>query len=418
MIAVLLGTQSAMAQVPAVPKAPKNLSEKSSIDTEPDLSMKNLDLSMKNLDLQLKNLDLKLKDLELKKLASLESLKSLKSLEKLEALQELNISIPEIKIPEIPDQDPNYQSVEKSKKISKTYTVSAKDKLAIDNQYGKVMINVWSKNEVKVDIEIKAFEGSAEEAQRLLDGVSIDENRSANLINFKTNIQRKPQGGWWGIKRHKDGKEERRGVWIDYIVYMPAKNPLDVSNSYGSTILPDFDGPVNINSTYGSLVAENLHHAANVVKVKYGSAKIGSFSMGNLNVSYGSLKLDEANKINAEVSYGSTRIGKVLTGGDLDCKYGGLKIDMVDKNVKTLMINADKGSVTLGVDQAANFNFDVTTHMGGFDYPENRVKLTSSTPSTKERHGPQLTKNYKGQFGKGSSSRVIIKTNMGSVKFL
>lgn len=312
------------------------------------------------------------------------------------------------------NQDYN-QAAEKTRTISKTYSVDSKDKLAINNQYGKVSINVWAKNEIKVDVEIKAYEASESKAQDLLDAVNISESRQSDLISFKTNFERSNMN-WWS--RTRNGREERRGIQVNYVVYMPSRNPLDVTNRYGSTILPDFDGPVNINSSYGSLVAQKLDNAANRVKVSYGSASIANFSSGNLNVSYGSLKLDNADKLNADISYGSAKIGRLTNSGTLDVTYtGGFKIAEVDRNVKNLVINAAYSNIALGLDEGANFDFDVTVSYSGFSYDDDKVNITSKTPDDNAK-GWSPTKNYKGHYNKSSDSRILIKSNYGGVKFL
>ena len=166
---------------------------------------------------------------------------------------------------------PDYQGIERTKVITKSYNVDANDKLAINNQYGTVSINTWDKNEIKVDVEIKAYERSQNAAQDLLDNVSITDSKQPNLITFKTEIKRESQN--W-VMRSKDGKDERHGVQINYVVYMPSKNPLDITNRYGGTTVPNFDGVLNINSSYGSFSGKELRNASSRIKVSYGSANI------------------------------------------------------------------------------------------------------------------------------------------------
>jgi hypothetical protein len=301
-------------------------------------------------------------------------------------------------------------TVEKVKKISKSYTVNQNDKLSLNNQYGKIAINVWSKNEIKVDIEIKAFESSDQRAEELLEGVDIDESKTGNLISFKTNIERNSNklgmlvtGG------------QKRGLEVNYTVYMPESNPLDLVNRFGSVSLPDYAGALNLRISYGSLKAGLLTHQNNAIDIKYGSAAISSYSSGAIDVSYGSLAIDHASNIAAEVRYGSTKIGKLSTGGSIENKYGSLRVGELEGIVKPLTITTDKGSVALGVKPSANFDFDVTVHMGGFHFPDGRVNLLSKTPDNER--GPTFTKSYRGKYGKGSEAIVQIRSNYGSVKF-
>ncbi|HYK75890.1 MAG TPA: hypothetical protein VEV16_02865 [Daejeonella sp.] len=431
----LLLVQGAVAQTPPKPpaqpappaskpaKAIKGNTDSKAYWEEFDLKMKDLDLKLQNL-----NLDLKLKELEPLKLdrmnqtmARLDIKMNKLGKDLNQKLEGLNFDFPANFQQEF-NQDPaadNYvQGAVKSQTINKTYSVSDKDKLAIDNQYGNVKINVWAKKEIKVDVEIKAFEATDSKAQDLLESVSIAESRQSNLISFKTNFQKGSMSFW---TRVRGGKEERRGIQVNYTIYMPANNPLDITNRYGSINLPDFSGPVNINNTYGSLTAQKLDNPANRVKASYGSVKIDDFSSGNLDVAYGNLNLGRGDKINANIRYGgSSKIGRITTSANIDLSYAdGFKIERVDKNVKNLAIDASYSQgLSLGMDPDSNFDFDVTVSHAGFSYKKDgMVTVTSKSPDDNERDWG-FTKNYKGRYGKGSDSRIIIKSNYGSVKFL
>jgi len=317
------------------------------------------------------------------------------------------------------DHEKDYEYVgtaEKTKRIIKSYVVDKDDKLSINNQYGKVAVLVWDKNEIKVEVEIKAFESSENSAAELLESVNIAESRDGNLISFKTNFEKTSINFWSKIK---NGKEERRGVQVNYVIYMPAKNPLDINNRYGSTEIDDFAGPVNISSSYGSFSSGKLDHPSNNVKVSYGSASIENFSNGNLAISYGSLKLTEGDKLNASIRYSSSKIVRLYNGGTFNLAYSsGFKIDEVDKNVKNLTISSSYSGVTLGIDETADFDFDVTVSYAGFNYSANRINISDQSSDTEKSKGWNPTKNFKGQVGKGSDSRIIIKSSYGSVKFL
>lgn len=307
-------------------------------------------------------------------------------------------------------------TAEKTRIISKTYSVGRNDKLSINNQYGKVSVHVWNKNEIKVDVEVKAFESSESSAQDLLESVNIADSHQNNLITFKTTFEKTSLNFW---SRIKNGKEERRGVQVNYEIYMPANNPLDVNNRYGGTVLPDFAGPVNINSSYGSFSSGKLDNPANQVKVSYGSAAMENYSNGNLTVAYGSLNLEHADKVNATIKYSSAKVAKLSNGGTFDLSYtGGFKINDVEKNVKNLIINSSFSGVTLGIDENADFNFDVTVSYAGFNYSHQNVNLTNQLAPGGKTKSWSPTKNYKGSVGKGSDSRIIIKSNYGGVKFL
>lgn len=307
-------------------------------------------------------------------------------------------------------------TVEKSKKISRSFNVDPNDKLSLKNQYGKVSINTWAKNEIKVDIEIKGFDKDEAGAQKFVDMVKIDESRSTDLISFQTHIEREKTGSWSMYNKSKDGKENRRGVEINYVIYMPGKNPLDINNKYGATVLPNFDGQINIDNSYGSFIAEKIDHRENKINVRYGSATIGAMAAGNLNVAYGNLKLGHGTGMQAKVSYGSAKITALSGGGDISVAYGNLKVEEFSKVDANLNIQASYSSVAMKMSESASFNFDITTNYGGFNYPSSKVEITGKTPGDDTKSWSSA-KNYKGRYGKGAEATVFIKSSYGSVKF-
>lgn len=297
----------------------------------------------------------------------------------------------------------NDQKIEKTKVISKSYPVDRNDKLRISNRYGKVTVNTWEKNEIKVDIEIKARATSESAAQQSLDRVHINESKQANLISFETvfdpvNSRLFSSGG--NVQRE-----------VNYTVYMPSVNPLDLKNSYGNTQLPDLEGLVEFHGSYGNLNAGNLSGANNAISVKYGGATIKSLRSGSLDIGYGSLNMVNAGTLDAGISYSHVKIDRVSGDINLNLRYsGGLRIDKIDATVKKVDIDASYSSMSLGFDPASDFNFDVSANYSAFSYNKALVTVTSSETSGNRKH-------YSGKYGKGSDASVTIHSNYGSIRF-
>ncbi len=308
--------------------------------------------------------------------------------------------------------DESASMIDKLKSYSKSYPIDGNDKIKLNNQFGKITVNTWDRHEVKVDVQIKASAENDEEAQKLLDGVKINDSKDGDLVSFRTDIERN-NGSWkiWGgRKNHK--------IEINYTVYMPAKTDLDVEQSYGAIELPDLGGRVKISSSYGSVSAQNLSNSSNQIDVSYGSLKSGMINGAHLDCSYGSADVDEVNNLKADLSYGSFKLGKLTGTAEFDLAYeGGFKIGEMANSFKKLNINSSYSSVGLGIPGNNNFDFDVTTTYGGFNYNDDKVIVTSKTPPDGSKHiGP--TRNYKGHFGKeGSEAQVKINADYGGVNF-
>lgn len=84
-------------------------------------------------------------------------------------------------------------------------------------------------------------------------------------------------------KKGKNYKQE--GMEINYMVYLPAGNPLDASNSFGAMIIGNYKGEASLESKFGSLTAGNL---ANVkqVSVEFGKADIAAINNGKVTVKF------------------------------------------------------------------------------------------------------------------------------------
>ena len=311
-------------------------------------------------------------------------------------------------------QDQNIDDNDADQKIklySKSYSVDADTKLNINNRYGKVSVNTWNKNEIKVDVQIKVSANKPEDTNNLLNSITIDDSRSGQTISFKTNIANGSQSFLSSL-----GNKNRK-MEINYTIYMPAINALSINNKYGDIDLPDLDGKLDINCAYGDLTAKALNNPANEIKVSYGDARIVGLRATDLDIKYGSLVLGWVDKLNADMSYSSAKIGKISTSGNINIKYGGgLKIADIDKNLKSLLVDSKYASITVGLNNAENADFDVTVKYGSFNYDNRPVKMQKSVPVEDTRWNP--TKNFKGHLGKGDVEKMInINSAYSSVRF-
>ena len=84
---------------------------------------------------------------------------------------------------------------EKVKNYSKSYPMDANDRLNISNQFGKVIVSTWNKNEAQVDVQIKSYSDDDRTAQKMIDNIDISDNKSGDHISITTNFGH-GGGGW------------------------------------------------------------------------------------------------------------------------------------------------------------------------------------------------------------------------------
>jgi len=303
---------------------------------------------------------------------------------------------------------------EKVKSYSKSYPMDGNDRLTIDNRFGDVTVKTWNKPEVKVDIEIKSYADNDATAQKMIDAISISDNKSGDVVSFRTNFGSGSSNSVWDLFNNRNDHHKAE---VNYTIYMPSKNGLGISNHYGSIELPDFEGKVSIESSYGSFSGKSLMHPDNEIKVRYGSASIESLSSGDVSVNYGSLDLGSIEKLNAEFRYSPAKIGKIKTSANINAHYsGGIDINSLDKNFSSFSYSSNYSNIKIGVENSTNANFDVTVRYGSFDYDGVPVEITEKTPSDDSK-GWKPTKNFKGHIGKGGGGTINISSTYGGVKF-
>jgi hypothetical protein len=309
-------------------------------------------------------------------------------------------------------------AIEKVKKSTKTYAVTVNDILDIENSYGIITVNTWDKNEIKVEVEIKAFAENEEDAQKVLDGVSISNSKSDNQIIFKTIIENNNRKNSWMSMSWWNNSGDKQKVEVYYTVYMPSKNALTLKTNYTNVVLPDLNGAVSISMNYGDLTAGKLAGNINKISSNYGKLNLVSLNNAIVYSNYGSFKTEDVDGLNAILNYSNTTLGNLGGNNIIKMNYcGGFKINKLDKDFKSLNINANYSSVNLDLTGVDGFNFEVSTNYASFKYDDLKTKITSIFPEDNAK-GYSSSKKYRGVYGKSSNDATIkVISNYGSVKF-
>jgi hypothetical protein len=281
------------------------------------------------------------------------------------------------------------QNSRKTKLINRSYSVTAEDKLQIDNQFGDVTINTWDQPKITVDIEIGARASSDEKAQDILEQIDVKEDKSDRLIAFKTKVG---EIHTHGNSRHDDGGDSRT-FYIDYVIHMPAGNPLDIHNDFGHTEVPDFKGLVNLKSAYGSLTAGNLANVMNI-DVEFGKATIGNITNGKIVLQYD----------------GNTRIGKISGNVRIVSEYSNRIQINVSESLQELSVSESYSGIRMVVDKNLSANITIHTNFGEF-HNESEFTIKEKREGDDEM-GPHFDRDYNGTIGDGKG-QIKVKSEFG-----
>lgn len=305
----------------------------------------------------------------------------------------------------IPAINPGHQpspamvyNAEKRKTFEKTYKVNSSDVLNIDNRYGRVHVNTWNKNEIKVKVDMIARAGSESKASEMLSRMHVNEEREGKNIILRTIYESARVSG--------PSSSE-----INYTVYMPEENAITLKNKYGDVYLAALKGKADVDVKYGNLKCDRLSNANNTLKLAYGSGSCSYINGGNLQVAYFNMNVAEAKELNGFSKYSDLTIGKLDEELSMDLKYGSFRVNNISSNVRNIRLASTYIPISLNFADNSAFNFDVNVQYGNFKVNKDLVSITSIEKD-------YTSADYKGKFGSASpKAAVSITSKYGDVRF-
>ncbi|RPD98787.1 hypothetical protein EGM88_06245 [Aureibaculum marinum] len=329
---------------------------------------------------------------------------------------------------------------EKTKTITKKYTVNTNALLKIDNKYGNVDIVSWEGNQIEVVVKITVKGNDENQVIKRLNAIDVDFKSSKNEVSAETVIEKVSSWSWgWG-------KSNNVNYQINYKVKVPITNSVDIENDYGNITLSELKGKAKIDCDYGSIILGELHSNNNEIELDYcNNSTIGYINSGtidadyskftveraehirlnadyttsvfenikilNYNCDYGSLKIDNGVSIDGNGDYLSLKIGTVLKKAIIESDYGFIKIESLIDGFDIVDIDGSYTGIKIGVPKEKGFMFDVNISYGGFKYDTDMVNITSQIVKSR-------LKSYQGTYGKSNTrSKIIINSGYGSVTF-
>lgn len=280
------------------------------------------------------------------------------------------------------DNKKKYEFV-KTKSVNKSYNVSSSDKLNIQNSFGSVKVTTWDRNEIKVDVDIEVSANTEALAQKMLDRISVTDEKGSKGISFETKM-----------KDINNSKDEKSTMHINYSISMPSNNALTVKNEFGSTTIPDFRGEVDLTSKFGSLTTGNLASIKSI-HVEFGKANLANINSAPVTIKFSKAvisKLSGAVKMNLEF-----------------CSSVRLNLDV---NLSSLDLKTSYSTVNLKPLGDLSASYNISTSFGSFKNTSN-IKF-SSDGDGEDNRGPKFDYEYSGRSGSGSIP-IKVKSSFGKI---
>ncbi len=273
----------------------------------------------------------------------------------------------------------------KERNINKSYPASG-NKLNIDNNFGDVKVITWDKNEIQVDIHIEASSNEEKNAIKAFEGIEVKDNQSGNAISFKTDTDK-------GRNKNYNCNNCHTTMNVNYEIHLPASNSLDIENSFGDIVMPDYNGTVSLVSKFGSLTAGSLTNVEDV-QVEFGKAKIKNLTNTKAIFKFSKIELDNITGSNT-LKFEFCSASKVVLDNDATA------------------VNISESYSTLNIKPAANFSatYDISTSYGSF---KNRSNVTVDRTDKEADYGADMDKAYSGKSGSGTA-KVKIKSSFGKI---
>ncbi|MGB5007829.1 MAG: hypothetical protein WBO39_12900, partial [Ferruginibacter sp.] len=263
-----------------------------------------------------------------------------------------------------------------------SYQVTSSDKLNIQNSFGSVEVKTWDRNEIKVDVEIEVSANTEALAQKMLDRISVDDEKNSKGISFETKM-----------KDIKNSKDDKSSMSINYSISMPANNPLTIKNEFGSTTVPDFRGEVDLTSKFGSLTTGNLATIKSI-NVEFGKANLANITSAPVTIKFSKAvisKLSGAVKLNLEF-----------------CSSVKLNLDV---NLSSLDLKTSYSTVNLKPMGDLPASYNISTSFGSF---KNTSNIKFSSDEGDNDRGPKFDHEYSGRSGSGNIP-VKVKSSFGKI---
>lgn len=305
------------------------------------------------------------------------------------------------------------------KEWHQTYAINADATFKLTNKFGNVHITTWDQNSIQVDVQISVDMKSESKAQAALEKIEIKDESSASQVEIETDF-----GSVKG--------DENTDLSVDYTIKLPKSVHLDLRNDFGDLFVGSMDESAEIRVDYGSFRAEELAGNSNKLTLKFSAGEVDAFN-GEIEVEYGAVSLDNANALKIRSSFSAldidhvesldvksqydaleideigslkldanfttTEVDELSTMLDADVEYGGLEVDKVSSNFKSIEVDAEFGGIEISFEDGASYTFNASANMGDIDYPSS-MKITDQSQEI-------LSKEVSGTMGSSPGSRTV-----------
>lgn len=341
----------------------------------------------------------------------------------------------------------NAQTFEKKRNIYRSYKISDGMKVDVSNKYGNIEIKHWEKDSVRFEIKMVGSAKTKDKLAKLMSLISFEFSNTSNTIKATTTVGSSSNDLMSELQNLSDaiftiGSQAK----INYMVYLPAANPLKIENSFGDVYLGNMTQAFQIDLAHGDLRAGYLKSTSKITQ-RFGKASIKFLKDAELDMSFAELDLNKAEKVklvskstkynikeidlliiesrkdefNIDIAktiegnstFSKFKIENFTTKIDLVTKLGSINLDEVSKYFSGIYIKSEYTDMTFTFESDASYSFYLTHSELELRLPSDITNVTEEVINKENKQ--KLTK---GTIGKSTSpkSKVKIEAVKGELK--
>ncbi|TKG91188.1 hypothetical protein EYV94_22555 [Puteibacter caeruleilacunae] len=336
-----------------------------------------------------------------------------------------------------------------TREINRSFKVSEDARIEITNKYGKVDINTWDKDSVKIHIKLKIEEKKLSRLQKTLSNIDFNFNQTSHLLLITTQIGKSNSGFENELFRLKETVLNSGGstTRIDYKVWLPKNNDLKIDNKFGDIYIDDYPGQLRVVLSNGKLKANNLSGKSDL-SILFGSASITSLTDSRIKSSYSDWYVKDAgstmissksstiefvkvNKFYAESRRDRFRIRETVdfeTNGNFSdyriehiaerlrgsLSYGDFELSNAKQGFDLIKLTSRSTDISLGFTNTDIFNFKIDRTKTSFDYDDKFTVEEDEVISIRDSRNRTI--GYLNKKQDKDEDKLIILSTGGSIR--
>ena len=333
------------------------------------------------------------------------------------------------------------QNIEKHKVITRAYPITKDTQIQIDNKYGNIQVVNWNKDSVKFEIDITVSGRKYEKVLKTFVYIDVDFAGNQYYASAKT-IFKNDKSNFWSDVADLTNSILKGGnnAEINYTVYMPGTNALEIKNKFGNVYLSDriavsnifisngdlkannFIGYLELDFSYGTVNIKEINKARiqagyaefslnkiNELTLDSKSSTINCNRINNLKINSrrDKLYLGELTSVSGEFSLSFMRIERLFDGLTLKTKFGDLEIREVSQDFNYINVYSGNTDISSTFERNTSFNLDLTyTRKTQISIPTSHKNLKEEYVS-KDKEESRLTANFGANLQTKTEVKII-----------